>query len=206
MRLFFLRHAPTPGNLQRKYIGSTDEYLSEEGIYLAQKAPDLAVSQVFTSALRRTRQTAALLYPRAKIIPIPDLNEMHFGAFEGRSYQDMEHDAAYRAWVNAGCEPACPGGEKKAAFTKRCVSAFLKLLPQKTDNPPDLYFVLHDGTLKAILSCLATPEKPYFDWQTPFCGGYCFTLRPGTGAVKTAVPPAPENRCLVLLQTIPAPL
>ena len=38
----------------------------------------------------------------------------------------MEHDAAYRAWVDGGCAGRCPGGEDRAEYTARvCAGAVL---------------------------------------------------------------------------------
>lgn len=179
MCIIFFRHAPTKGNLLKRYIGRTDEPLSEAGVRLASQVKQFnMVKQVHTSGLQRTRQTASIIFPNASILQVPGLNEMNFGIFERKSYLDMEHDDAYRAWVNAGCEPRCPGGEDIEGFTKRCVSAFSEIIRKALikNSEGDLFFVLHDGTLKALLSTLALPKKSYFEWNTPFCGGYRVTV------------------------------
>lgn len=185
MRILFYRHAPTRGNLLKQYIGSTDEPLSPEGERLAsQVKPMDMVKRVYTSGLQRTRQTASIIFPNAAMQSVSGLNEMNFGVFEGKSYLDMEQNPDYRAWVDAGCEPRCPGGEDKESFTKRCVSAFSEMIQKERAQHPqgELFFVLHDGTLKALLSTLALPEKSYFEWKTPFCGGYRFIVRGKSGA------------------------
>lgn len=180
MRILFFRHAPTKGNLLKQYIGSTDEPLSPQGIRLAsQMKPMDRATQVYTSGLQRTQQTASIIFPNASILPVPRLNEMDFGIFDGKSYLDMEQNTAYREWVDANCEPRCPGGEDKEGFTKRCVSAFSGIMQEAPVMNPDgeMFFVLHDGTLKALLSELALPKKAYFEWNTPFCGGYRFNIQ-----------------------------
>ena len=62
-RIFLIRHGATPGNLEGRYIGRTDEALSAAGredILRHQYPP---VDLVFTSPMRRCRETAALIYP-----------------------------------------------------------------------------------------------------------------------------------------------
>lgn len=174
MRITLLRHAETAGNLLKRYVGITDEPLSTEGIARAQcVGQDMSVARVYTSTLKRTQQTARLLYPRAEVVPVKDLGEMNFGSFEGRSAEDMEHDQAYRAWVEGYCEGACPGGESSATFTQRCVAAFLQVLATaEEESTGELCCVVHGGVIRAVMSELALPVKPFFDWRADFCGGY----------------------------------
>lgn len=164
MKILLYRHAPTKGNRERRYIGWTDE-----DILPVTLQGDDAVTRVYTSALRRTQQTARLLFPRADIVPCEGLNEMHFGAFEGKNYIEMEDDTAYRAWVDAGCEPPCPGGEGKAGFTQRVCEAFESIVAQNLEQDT-LHFVVHGGAIRALLSVYAVPHVDYFDVRTPHLG------------------------------------
>ena len=174
MHITLLRHAPTPGNLQKRYVGRIDEPLSEEGVAYAQSfEPNTSVARVFTSGLERTKQTAGLLFPQAQIIPLAGLNEMDFGDFEGRTAAEMEFDSTYRAWVEGGCKSTCPGGEDMSSFTERCVAAFLEVISSAArDNSESETFVIHGGTIMAIMSTLALPIKPQIHWMTTNCGGF----------------------------------
>ena len=58
MKIIFIRHGPTPGNLARRYIGSTDEPLAPGAL---PGCPAPAAERVYVSPLLRCRQTAALL-------------------------------------------------------------------------------------------------------------------------------------------------
>lgn len=174
MKIVLRRHAATPGNERGCYVGSSNEELSEQGRAYAQSlAANLNVQTVYTSALIRTIQTAGILYPHAHIVQYAELNEMDFGAFELHTWKDLKDDADYCAWVDSGCENTCPGGESKALFTQRAVDAFLSLIKsQLPHNPEELHFVVHGGTIMALLSTLAYPQKDYFDWRASYCGGY----------------------------------
>lgn len=174
MKVVLLRHAQTAGNLLRQYIGKSDEALSEEGRRYALSLPQQPqVNTVVTSALVRTVQTAQILYPHAKPVCCSELNEMDFGLFEQKSAEDLKDDASYRAWVDAYCTTACPKGESQTGFVDRCTEAFLRIAQEEASlGTAELHFVIHGGSIRAILSKLATPERPFFDWPVDYCGGY----------------------------------
>ena len=98
MLIYLLRHGLTEYNAQKRYQGQRDIPLSEEGCRELRRA-DIDPKVVYISTLQRTAQTARVLFPNAKLIPIDGLKEMCFGSFEGRSYVEMEHDPDYLAWV-----------------------------------------------------------------------------------------------------------
>lgn len=65
-----------------------------------------------------------------ELIVVPEFMEMNFGAFEYMSWQEIDQDpdpahrAAYQRYIDFGGETAFPGGESKAAFTKRVCDGF----------------------------------------------------------------------------------
>ncbi len=166
MKITLVRHGATEGNLQKQYIGTTDQKLSDN-CKLEQK-PQLDVMQVFVSSKIRTQQTASILYPNAKQIVVGDFDEMDFGDFEGKNFSDLADNREYTDWVNSGCEAQCPNGESKSQFTKRVNNSFLQIL-ENTQTEKALFFVVHGGTIMAVCEKFAYPHKSYFDWQLP-CG------------------------------------
>ncbi len=132
LRIALIRHAPTPGNLERRYIGATDEGLSPAGRELAFKAraalEALRPRLLFTSGMRRCDETAGLLFPQLSPIHVAGLAEMRFGAFEGKTFTELAADARYQAWVDAGCLTACPEGEDQAGFVARVREALEQTL------------------------------------------------------------------------------
>ncbi len=193
MRARLIRHGQTAGNAGRRYIGRTDEPLSPDGIALArQAAADPSVPLVYVSPMQRARQTAAILFPRAVQIVIPDLREMDFGDFEGRSADEMEHDTAYRAWVDGMCLGRCPGGESRAEFEARTVAAFVDAMRGAADarSLDTAVFVVHGGTIMSVLSALAEPKRDYYDWHTSnLCGYEADCLMVGGALTLTAPRP-----------------
>lgn len=132
VHIALIRHAPTQGNLEGRYVGASDESLSDQGRTLAKAAAAvlaaLAPRHLFTSGMRRCDETAAILFPKLVPAHLPGLAEMRFGAFEGKTYAEMDKDARYQAWVDSGCITACPGGEAQAEFIARVRTAFEQAL------------------------------------------------------------------------------
>ena len=64
VKMIFLRHGKTKGNLEGRYIGTTDEDLCESGInQIKEKDYDFPIERVFSSPLKRSfkRQTSFIL-------------------------------------------------------------------------------------------------------------------------------------------------
>lgn len=193
MILYFYRHAQTEGNLEHRYIGRTDEPLCAAGIEAAVKAARSAperIRTVYVTPLRRTLETARILFPSAGYISCPDLREMDFGRFEGKNYLELANDSAYSIWVEGGCEGKCPGGESKAAFSDRCCTEFERIAGQlcSRHQTEDVAFVLHGGTIMALFERYALPQKDYFDWQLPNCGRLCLAFDPALWAAERKLP------------------
>ena len=170
MELLLIRHAPTPGNLEKRYIGRTDEPIMQPLPVPIPSYPQ--VERVYISPMLRCRQTAQLLFGGCKPLILEDLRECDFGAFEGKKYAQLCGDSRYRAWI-AGELDAPPGGESAAAFRSRCCAAFghaVRLCIR--DKIARAAFVAHGGTLMAILERYANAREAqsFYAWQAaPLC-------------------------------------
>lgn len=172
MEIWFYRHGMTDANRSGKYIGRTDEPLCPAGAAQL-TVVSRQVKRVYVSPLDRAKQTAQILFPLAQQVEVKGLQEMDFGVFEGKNFAQLEHNAAYRAWVESGCEAPCPGGESKQQFTKRTADAFGQLVDEAfLRQEEQLFVVAHGGSIMAALSQFCLPRKPYFEWQTPNGGAW----------------------------------
>lgn len=172
MRIYLLRHGETVYNAQKKYLGRTDLPLSPQGRAALTQA-DFSPGTVYVSPLRRTAETAQILFPGAAQIVVPGLREMDFGVFEGRSCRDMEDFQPYRRWVDGNCLGPVPGGESREAFSVRTCAAFEALAAQALEAGEDpLVIVAHGGTQMAVMERLALPRRDYFSWNGPLGGGF----------------------------------
>lgn len=193
------RHGLTAGTIARRYEGAgTDSALDIPATRSAlsrSPGPAGAPRRVFVSDMRRCVETARLIYPGAPLVLRRDLREIHFGEFEGRLFADMEHDRAYRRWVDSGCEEACPGGEDKAGFTRRVVAGVLAILEEESARGSSYAaIVAHGGCARAVLSELARPRIPYFSVDAPPAGRWL--LEWGQGVFNVLAAPGEEAPCI----------
>ena len=172
MKIYLLRHGETRYNAEKRYLGQTDLPLSPKGRGELIRA-DFSPETVYVSLLRRTAETAEILFPEARLVPVPDLREMDFGIFEGRTYLEMAGLPAYREWVDGGCLGQIPDGERKVDFCERVCGAFAALADRAADGGENrLVIVAHGGTQMAVMERYALPRGNYFDWLGPCGGGY----------------------------------
>ena len=86
-RIYMIRHGITQGNLDGRYIGTTDLPLCEEGeeAISSLKALDIypRVQKVYSSPLKRCLQTADIIYPDRLLKRIDNISECDFGDYEG---------------------------------------------------------------------------------------------------------------------------
>lgn len=163
MKIILIRHGKTQGNLEKRYIGTTDEHLCPEGQteILAKKYPQADL--LFCSPLMRCRETAQLIYPEQDHAIIDDFRECDFGDFENRNHLELADNNDYQAWVDSCGMLPFPNGESRQAFSSRCCTAFKQLLLENHNK--DIACVVHGGTIMAILEQFATPKQDYYFYQ-----------------------------------------
>ena len=183
--LAFIRHGVTQANKERRYLGKTDESLSEEGIeilefYKMQKLyPE--VKYLFTSPMKRCTETAKIIYPTLSPIVIPEWEEIDFGRFEYKNYEELKDDEQYQEWLCSGGTLDFPEGESRKDFILRCNSGLIRMcgelsqaLEQNTKNPDFVGMIVHGGTIMSLLSLYGGSD--YFDYQVPNGRGYVCRL------------------------------
>ena len=180
MEFILVRHGKTEYNERRQYCGALDPDLSDLGrqelehsaikTYLEERTPDM----VFCSPMQRTLQTAAILLDDRDVplVAVPELREIDFGDFVGRSYEDLKDDPAYRAWLDTNCEGPIPGGDFPESFRDDVEVCFESLLETcRTERVERALIVSHGGVLGTILERFAEPEKHWYEYHFP-CGGF----------------------------------
>lgn len=173
MKVYLIRHGATRGNLEHRYVGSTDEELDLKGrIGLEEKFRlwKQDIDSLYVSPLKRCRQTAEILYPGNKQIVVEDLKECSFGEFEYRNYQELNGNPDYQKFIDTMGACGFPGGETLADFQNRCVKAFRQVMEdvfrqESQQREQSIAFVVHGGTIMAILDKFSVPHKDYYEWQ-----------------------------------------
>lgn len=192
MEILLLRHGMTKGNLEKKYIGTTDEgLLAQEKDRLLEKSRGGCypkADMVFTSPMRRCMETAELLYPALEKHFVESFVECDFGLFEGKNYEQLKEEAAYQKWLLSNGTMDFPKGEGISHFKSRCVSGFFEMLSKVQGKMKEerkegirgettVACIVHGGTIMSILEALAVPEKSYFDYQVKNGEGYLCTWK-----------------------------
>lgn len=201
--IHLIRHGITEGNQKRLYYGASDipltsegkvqlKELAEEGIYPQSKEADF-----YTTGLRRTKQTLALIYGETESEQIEELREMSFGDFEMKSYEDLKEKPEYIAWISdKSGQAASPGGESIVGFAAR-IRKGLEILIKKhllkelsvrhSGKDAISTVVCHGGTIASIMEARFPGQREHFYKWIPDPGhGYTLVLEEGQIAAYEA--------------------
>lgn len=140
-----IRHERTKANLERKYIGWTDESILNK--HLTCQLP-IQTEIVFGSDLKRCYETAMLYFPRANYQAFSQLRELSFGDFEMKTYDELKHLNIYRQWIDSPYLVTPPNGELFQSFENRVLDCFQKIVHTKGEY----VFVVHGGVIRLLLS------------------------------------------------------
>lgn len=179
--LALIRHGETRANQERRYLGRTDEPLTKNGIetlrsYQAQNLYP-SFSYLFTSPMKRCLETAGILFPSLCPAVIDEWEEMDFGEFEYKNYEELKDDIRYQAWLRSGGTGTFPKGESREDFIIRCERGLMKMCGKlqemtgkNTKESIRAGIVVHGGTIMALLHSFC--GKEYFDCQVSNGRGY----------------------------------
>lgn len=181
--LVLMRHGATKANRKHRYLGRTDEALSEEGkmqLSESKKSGLLPhIDLLFISPMKRCVQTAEILYPELQPVLIEEWTEIDFGAFEGKNHIELQGDKRYQAWIDSNGTLPFPEGERREDFITRCERGFLRMLDHiagmEEDGHQTIGMIVHGGTIMALLSRYGKGD--YFDYQVLNGKGYICTVK-----------------------------
>ena len=111
MELYFIRHGKTKGNIEKRYIGSTDEDLCSEGKEELMPLKYSFAEKIYSSPMKRCLQTAEIMCGKKEINIIEGLKESNFGDFEYKTYEDLKNTPSYIKWLESGGKSGFPNGE-----------------------------------------------------------------------------------------------
>lgn len=143
MRLCLIRHPKPliePGICYGRLDCLAEDTFAAAAMLLAELPPGLPL---WTSPLTRCRTLAAYLHPQ----PMIDnrLAEMHFGDWEGRSWDNIPR-AELDAWAADVAGYAPPGGESPRQLQRRALDFVASL------DVPEAVIVTHAGVIRTLLA------------------------------------------------------
>ena len=180
-KLHLIRHGATAGNAEGRFIGRTDLPVSEEGFDELARLRDTydypRVGAVYTSPLRRCIQTAEFLYPNSLLTVVDGLQEMDFGAFEGKTIEELEGEESFGRWLADSAHNAPPDGETGLQMAERLVGAVSEVLAHMMQNRiTSAAVVTHAGVINTLLSLCGFPQREFGSWSVENGKGYTVLL------------------------------
>ncbi|AXG77800.1 histidine phosphatase family protein [Streptomyces paludis] len=168
-RIVLWRHGRTAWNLERRFQGTTDIELTDEGVAQARRAARLLASlkpdAIIASDLRRAAATAAELASVTGLGIQHDaaLRETFAGTWQGLTHDEIigRYGEEYAAWKRG--EPIRRGGgELETEVADRAAPVVLRHADQLPDGGT-LVVVSHGGTIRTTIGRLLGLEA--FHWE-----------------------------------------
>lgn len=162
-----MRHGETAWNRQGRVMGQNPVELSPDGRAQVEAAarfsrvlkPDLIV----TSPLVRARQSAEIMAAGlggVEIIEEPQIAEVRYGKWEGKTYHDLVEDEEYQRYRKAPLEHPTPGGETIGEVQARGVEAVMRVI--NAHHGQRVLFVSHGDIIRTVLCHFMGLELKYF--------------------------------------------
>ena len=171
-RVVAVRHGETAWNVDTRIQGQLDVVLNDKGRWqagrVAQALADEGLQAVYASDLARAHDTALAI---AGICGLPvrrdaALRERCFGAFEGRTWAEIErdHPGDSARWRARDLEFAPDGGENLRQFYARVVEAARRLAAEHPGQT--IALVAHGGVMDCLYRAAARiPLDAPRTWQ-----------------------------------------
>ncbi|MEV7868937.1 histidine phosphatase family protein [Streptomyces sp. NPDC088124] len=168
-RIVLWRHGQTAWNLERRFQGSTDIELTEEGAGQARRAARLLASlkpaAIIASDLRRAAATARELTALTGlgITHEAALRETYAGAWQGLTHEEIveRYGDQYAAWKRG--EPVRRGGgELETEVADRAAPVVLRHA-EKLPDGGTLVVVSHGGTIRTTIGRLLGLEAHHWE-------------------------------------------
>jgi len=176
--LFLIRHGATEGSGVKRYKGSLDVPLSEEGIAQVERTAKFLASQlngpleaVYSSTLIRAVRSAEAIARRHGLEPVAveGLRERSFGLWEGMSFEEIraQYPAEFDAWARDPLRFSPVGGESTLEVRDRVMKALGDVLDRHDGG--GIAVVGHGGVNRVILChYLGVPLENIFRIEQDF--------------------------------------
>ena len=171
IRLLLVRHGETDWNRLRRHQGQSDIPLNARGRQQIEVAAEclagVQIDAVYASDLKRAWDTAQAIAAQHDGLPLlkePRLREMHFGDWEGLTYEEIyqRDPTAAESWNQSLMDAGPPKGENLPQFAARIQEMLTDIIAMHPDET--VLLVAHGGTLMVLLCLLLShPIENY--WQ-----------------------------------------
>jgi broad specificity phosphatase PhoE len=118
---------------------------------LATRLAHEELGAIFTSPQLRTQETAkaiAAMHNGAETIVSDALDEVNFGAWTGKTFEELDHDNSWRRWNSARSLCRTPAGESMQDVQQRVVSLIERLASERRGR---VLLVSHTDVIRAAV-------------------------------------------------------
>ena len=167
---YLIRHGETDFNKKRFFYGKADVSINETGKEQASKIHQFlkgrAISRICTSQLKRTLETAAIIFPDQIPTAYKALNERDFGLWEGRTANEIQaaFPLVWEEWLESPFDVTPSKAEPFQKFKDRVQSIVEEI--RETDDD-EIAIVGHLGVLRLIYQFLVDPEADFWSIDIP---------------------------------------
>ncbi|MDO4740268.1 MAG: histidine phosphatase family protein [Eubacteriales bacterium] len=162
MLIFFVRHGLTDWNRDRRFQGTCDIPLNEDGLrqarVAAQRCRELMPERVYHSTLLRAAKTAQTVGEAcgAPLVPHEGFNEVCMGLFQGLNHAQAKEKfpEGYARYFADSIHTAPPEGESLAQLQGRALRA-LEFVERDAQGCGRVCVVSHGALLKTLLAAVA---------------------------------------------------
>ena len=167
---YLIRHGETDFNKKRFFYGKADVSINETGkeqaALLHQLMKGKSISRVYTSQLKRTQETAAIIFPDQNPTAYKALNERDFGLWEGRTANEIQaaFPLVWEEWLESPFEVTPSKAEPFDKFKER-VWSIVEEIRETAD--PEIVIVGHLGVLRLIYQFLVNREADFWSIDIP---------------------------------------
>jgi broad specificity phosphatase PhoE len=155
-KIYLVRHGETDWNRDHRILGRTQTPLNPDGIVQVQKlAHEIAkikVSEIYSSPLRRTFQTAEILGEALGLHPLPEprMIEADIGNWEGRYWHELDGNPIREQYYSDPQTARPPGGETLEEVQQRAVASTDEL---NRWNPGGSFLIVsHADVIRSVLA------------------------------------------------------
>lgn len=159
-RLIIIRHAESAFNIERRIQGHLDSALTPKGRRQASRLGQrifkhFKVERIYSSDLGRAYSTTAEIasrHPRIPVVRDPKLREIHLGAWEGMTAEEVDrlYNNGYKRWLKKPSACPIPGSEPIGRFRKRIVERVRAIA--RANRGRTVLVVTHGGAITALLA------------------------------------------------------
>lgn len=162
--VYLVRHGETVWNAEGRLCGSSDIPLSpigqQQAQRLAQRLRSVPLAAIYSSPLRRTRQTAETIAAlhNLPVHPVPELSEIDYGDWEGMAVDELARrfPEAERCRTDDPLRFVAPNGEPFAHFVERVTTTVQRIAACHANET--IAVVAHQGVNRIVLCWVLQAE------------------------------------------------